>query len=206
MKPKKINKDKIITFALIVIGALIIGTILMKAYSDFFKESDNKTVEKLELYGYSLEKNDTEAYKKTFKELRTVLNSEKPNYETYAELLGSLYIIDFYTLTNKLSSTDIGSLEFVYPAALDNFKLKASDTLYKYVEVNFDGKRTQELPEVSEVTLINSEDIVKLVGDNEYEGYKLKYTWTYVKDLGYETEAEIIIIRDETKLYVVESK
>lgn len=208
MQNKELNKDKIIVIAFILVGIMILSVLGSKIYVDFFKSNVNVNSElaRLDLYGYSLDKNDTEIYKKYFNELEDVLSEKSINYKKYAELLSKLYIIDFYNLDNKLSSTDIGALEFIYPDAEDNFKLKAKDTIYKYVEVNFDGKRNQELPEVEDVTLGNIIDSSYTYKDKDYDAYKVECTWTYKEDLGYQTTATLTIIKDATKLYIVESE
>ncbi len=206
MVNRKINKDKVITFIFIIIGISIIFILGIKVYLDFFKDKEvNNELKRLDLYGYTLDKTDTELYKEYFYELESVLNSKEIDYNEYAELLSKLYIIDFYTLNNKISSTDIGSLEFVHPDVESNFKLKAKDTLYKDIKVNYDGKREQELPEVKSITLSDKINDLYVYDNTEYESYKIKCTWTYVKDLGYENESNLIIIKDGTKLYIVES-
>ncbi len=208
MKSKRLNKDKLITFMFILIGIVIFSVIGYKVYMDFFNKDNidkSKPLEKLDLYGYTLEKSDTDAYKKVFNQLEKTLNEDEVDMEKYAELLGDLFIIDFYTLTNKVSSTDVGSLEFILPSMESNFKLKASDTIYKYIETNFDGKRVQSLSEVNEITMETIEEIVYTIGKEEYSGYKIKYNWTYIEDLGYEKSATIKIVKDGSKLYVVES-
>lgn len=208
MQNKSLNQDKLIIIAFVLVGIMILTVLGFKIYVDFFKNniSQNSELARLDLYGYTLDKSDIDIYKQNFKELEDTLSEKNINYEEYADLLVKLYIIDFYTLDNKISSTDIGALEFVYPDAEDNFKLKAKDTIYKYIEVNFDGKRKQELPEVKEVTteeVIESSYIYK---DKSYEAYKISCNWTYVKDLGYQTSATLTIIKDGTKLYIVESE
>ncbi len=207
MENKKLNKDKLITFIFIILGILILGTLGVKIYFDFIKSNNSaaKELEKLELYGYTLDNNDTKLYKDNFKELEDALNEKEIDYDKYAELLSKLYIIDFYTLSNKISSTDVGSIEFVHPDIADNFKLEAKDTIYKYIKINFNGKRTQELPEVSSVTIDEINNSKYMYDKTEYDSYNIKCNWTYTKDLGYETEANLILIKDGTKLYIVES-
>ena len=61
-----------------------------------------------------------------------------------------MFVTDFYTLSTKVTNQDVGGLEFIYSKNKDNFKLKASDTLYKYIESNVYGDRKQKLPEVVE--------------------------------------------------------
>lgn len=207
MKSKKLNKDKLITFLFVIFGVAFISLLAFRIYEDFYKKNSNITVQlaKLELYGYILDKSDTKLYKQYFGELEEVLKSKNINYKTYAELLSKLYIVDFYTLNNKMSSTDIGSLEFVHPDIVDNFKLKAKDTVYKYIKVNYDGKREQSLPEVKSVKIKKIIDTEYVYNEKIYDGYQIECSWTYEEDLGYQTKSLITVIKDGTKLYVSES-
>ncbi len=208
MTKKVLNKDKLITFIFIIVGAILIATVGVKIYFDFFKGSTNEPTElkRLELYGYTLESDDIEVYTKYYNELSGVLDEKEINYEEYAKLLTKLYIIDFYTLSNKIASTDIGSSEFVHPDIVDNFKTKAEDTIYKYIENNFDGKRTQELPEVMDVTIDTVEESVYTYGEKEYDSFVIKSSWSYKEEKGYKNEGTIILIKDGSKLCVVEEK
>ena len=202
---RKLNKNKVfylIMGILIIIVLVIIG---VNAYKDFFKKKEEPTIVKkeldsLELYGYTLDDLDTEVYKKYFDELKEVLNKEEVNEEEYASSVIKLFITDFYTLENKITSSDFGGLEFVHPDALDNFKLKAGDTLYNHVKTNLDGKRDQKLPYVTEVSIKN----VEKTTFNEQEAYLVSATWNYKEDLGYQTSASFYLIKNENKLYIVE--
>ena len=134
---KKNKLDVIVTILLIIIGIALFSYIGYVIYNDFLKKSSEDIVIKnLELYGYSLQESDTELYKTEFDNLSNILNKETINFEEYAKSISKLYIIDFYTLSNKISNTDIGGLEFIYPSLKDNFKLKAKDTIYKYIDIN----------------------------------------------------------------------
>ena len=103
----------------------------------------------------------------------------------------------------------------------DNFIDQARSTFYKYVEVKSD-KRTQKLPEVSLIDDVKVEDTKFAIKDktttkttkvNRYkkssnetivDAYKVTISWDYKEDLGYETEAKMILIKDNNKLYIVE--
>ena len=199
--------DTIITISFIILGIVIFSYIGYVIYNDFFKKVEEDVVIKnLELYGYSLQESDTELYKSEFDNLSNTLNKETIDFEEYAKCISKLYVIDFYTLSNKLSNTDIGGLEFIYPEIKDNFKLKAKDTIYKYVEVNYNGKREQKLPEVSEVNVEEVTESKYKIGEEEYDSYVVKTRWQYVEDLGYQTSAKLTIIKDSSKLYIVESE
>lgn len=166
------------------------------------KDDSQKTnvVEEISKYGYTLDDRDTVYMISVFNELKTELNSKEVNYEKYAELLSKLYVIDLYTINNKTSKYDVGSFEYVHPDGVDNFKLQVGDTLYKYLgTLNKDEK-----PEVINTTVSNIETDKYEYKDKSYDAYKLHITWEYKTDLEYDTEANVILMKDNNKLYVVE--
>ena len=76
--------------------------------------------------------------------------------------------------------------------------------LYKYMKDNSDNKRNQILPTVSKVTVDSIEPTKFSFNEKTYDGYKTKLKIEYVEDLGYDKEAEIILVRDDKYLYIVE--
>lgn len=211
MKVKKLNIKKIIGALLVVIGIAIFTTLGTKVYFDFFKDNsstlkEEKNLHSIDLYGYTLKESDTKIYKEYYNELKDILSKKEIDYEKYTELLSKLFIIDFYTLNNKIASTDIGSLEFVHPSQLENFKLNAGDTMYKYVENNIYKDRDQKLPEVKEVIIESIKDKNYRINNEKYDGYEVQVTWEYTEDLGYETSKTLTLIKDKNILYVVEGK
>lgn len=211
-KKMKLNKKKIIVFLEIITLLSLITIVGIKAYNDFFKtnkkEPTNIVNEKgnISEYGYKLEDRDTEIFETYYNELEKVLTSKEIDYDKYAELLSKLFIIDLYTLKNKLTSTDIGSLDFIHPNSLDNFKLKAGDTLYKSVLSNLYNERTQVLPEVSDVNVDALNKTTFNYAGVDYEAYEVICSWSYVEDLGYDTSRTLILIKVENKLFVVSLK
>lgn len=155
-------------------------------------------------YGYVLEDRDTLFYKETFEKLAEELKNDPVNEEEYAKLLGMLYVIDLYTIDNKLNKYDVGSMDFVWSDAKENFKLKVQDTIYKYVEDNSFGKRNQSLPEVSAVNMESIKEEKIKVGEEKYDGYKMNMTWEYKADMGYDTKCELVLVKNDGKIYVVE--
>lgn len=215
---KKIKK--ILIVLIILVTFLIIGVLV---YKFFFKTDKNevKVIKTIDNYGYTLDENETKLYKEEFEKLDKILSSEDINYEDYAKEVSKLFIIDFYTLSNKLSKNDIGGTQFIKEDMRDNFIDQARSTFYKYVEVKSD-KRTQKLPEVSLIDDVKVEDTkfaikdkttIKTTKVNRYkkssnetivDAYKVTISWDYKEDLGYETEAKMILIKDNNKLYIVE--
>lgn len=206
---RKINFKRIyyfVSIALLLIVLLIIG---VKVYFDFFADVDNpvetrEKLDSLELYGYTLDDEDTELYKSYFNELKKVLNENDIDNEKYASLLVQLFVVDVYTLNNKLTSTDIGGLEFIHTDMVENFKINLGDTMYNTIESNLYGDRTQSLPVVSEVTINSVEEYNYNYNDQEYDGYLVSASWKYESDLGYENSASFVLIDDNNKLNIVE--
>lgn len=201
------KRNKIILFIVIVL--LVIGASIF-CYLKFVK-SDNSinkvtNIEEIDKYGYTLKSNATEIYKKEYEILKTNLKSSEINEEEYVKSVSKLFIIDLYTISNKLNKYDVGGTEFVYPDSLENYKVNVEDTLYKYVEDNSNNSRTQSLPEVSEVQITDFKKVKYKVSNTELDAYEVALKWSYVVDMGYESEGSVIILEKDNKYYVVEKK
>lgn len=194
---------KIIISLIVIILIAIIGLIVYKMVFNNSQE-EVKIIKRIKDYDYNLKENETELYKTEFNELDKILSKKNVDYEEYAKSIAKLFIIDFYTLNNKLSKNDIGGTEFIKEDMRDNFIEEARSTFYKYVEV-IDG-RTQELPEVSSITDVSVEKTEFKYSDKTIDenAYKVSISWDYVEDLGYEKEASMIIVKQDKKLYIVE--
>lgn len=194
---------KIIISLIVIILIAIIGLIVYKTVFNNSQE-EVKIIKSIKDYDYNLKENETELYKTEFNELDKILSKKNVDYEEYAKSIAKLFIIDFYTLDNKLSKNDIGGTEFIKEDMRDNFIEEARSTFYKYVEV-IDG-RTQELPEVSNITEVSVEKAEFKYSDKTIDenAYKVSISWDYVEDLGYEKEASMIIVKQDKKLYIVE--
>ena len=167
---------------------------------------ENKIGDTIKDYNYILYENDLEIYEKEFKNLKKILESEEIDFKEYAISISKLFLIDLYTLDNKNNKYDVGGTEFIYPDALENYKLNVEDTLYKYMIDNSDDDRTQELPIVKNVELVNIEETKFTINEIEYEAYKINLTIEYIKDLEYDKEVQLTIIKNDKYLYIVEKK
>lgn len=202
---KKTDAKIIVTF--IVIGTILFGFLIYKVYNDFIKDNSVRVqVDSIGFYGYTLKNNDTDIYKKYFKELTGILNEKPINYSDYAKTISKMFIIDLYTLDNKLGSTDIGGLQFLHKDLKENFKENMGSSLYKFIENNLDGKRTQELPRVKDVEVESVFETKYTYKNNEYNAYIVKANWNYEKDLGYQKSINLTIINDKDILYVVKGE
>lgn len=198
------KNEKLIIILFIVVGVLLFGFLGFRIYQDFINvTSVNKEIDSIEFYGYSLSDSDTDLYKDTFKELSKVLNTKPLDYSEYAEMISKMFIIDLFTLNNKLTSTDIGGLDFIHNDLKDNFKENMGLSMYNFIESNLNGTRTQELPEVSEVIVEDVFETKYTYNEVEYEAYLVTASWSYVKDLGYQDSIKLTLIKDNDMLYIV---
>lgn len=199
------KKYKILLIVIIILIIVIIAAIV--AFK-FLKGSEPaepiKVVDSIDNFDYTLDDRDTELMKNTYNELKTVLSSDEIDYEKYAEILSKLFVIDLFTMDNKVNRYDVGSTEYVYPDSVDNFKTNVEDTIYKSMENNSDGKRRQDLPEVSSIDNTSVETSTFTIGEEEHESFVVNINWSYVSDLGYDDNATITLIELNEKLYVVE--
>jgi hypothetical protein len=201
------KRNKIILFIVIVL--LVVGASIF-CYFKFVKNDDNvnkvTNVEEIDEFGYTLKSNATETYEIEYEILKTNLKSTDINEEEYVKSVAKLFIIDLYTINNKINKYDVGGTEFVYPDSLENYKVNVEDTLYKYVEDNSNNNRTQSLPEVSDVQITDFKKVKYKVSDTELDAYEVALKWSYVVDMDYESEGSVIILQKDNKYYVVEKK
>ncbi len=195
---KKRKKLIILLIVLVLIALLLFG--VYKLFTSFTSKNEITILHEIDGYGYKLEDRDYPIYKNIYDDLEIILDESEIDYEKYAESIGKLYLIDLYTLDNKISKYDVGGAEFVLNTFVDNYTLKVSDTMYKELSLNNDS----DLPEVTDISLVNLEEAEYEIGEDKYSGYTLDFVWEYKKDLGYDYSASVIIINKEDKLYVVE--
>ena len=201
---KKKYKRILIIILIVVLLAIISFVIYKILLNNKTEEEVVNVVDSISEYGYNLDDRDTELMKSTYEELKNILNSDEIDYELYASALARLFVIDLFTMDNKINKYDVGGSEYVYPDALENFKLNVEDTLYKHMENNSSGKRKQELPEVSSIEVLSNETEEYTIGENSFDSYIVNLSWQYVSDLGYDNNALITLINLDNKLYVVE--
>ena len=194
---------------LIVIGVLLVLVIGVGVLKIFFSKEEKKVdanvsnvISNISVYGYTLDDRDTDYMKETFYELEDILNADTVDYTSYANTLAKLFVIDFYTLDNKINKYDVGSLEYILSSKVDMFRQKAVDTVYRDIIDNTYRNRVQDLPEITNVTILNTENTTFTLDDEEMEAIKVTMNYEYEEDLGYDTEGTIYFVREANKLSV----
>ena len=189
---------------ILLIFTIGIGVLKLFIGSDNNKKPQNVTsvITSIDEFGYTLDDRDTDYMKTEFKKLEEVISQEEINYEEYAKAIAKLFVIDFYTLNNKINKYDVGSLEYILSDKKDMFKNKAMDTIYGDIIDNTYKDRVQDLPEVTAVEIINYEVTEITLNKNKVESYKLTMKYTYKKDLGYDKEGTIYLVKNNNKLEI----
>jgi len=139
------KKYKYPLLILILVIIIIIGLIVFKMFFTKSEVKNNvKVIDSIVDFSYTLDERDTTLMKDTYKELKRVLKEKDINYEEYASILARLFVIDLFTMDNKINKYDVACLEYVYPDNVDNFKTNVEDTIYKTIEDNTYGKKNRK--------------------------------------------------------------
>lgn len=201
-KNKKVKIKKGRVLAVILAIGILLGFF-------YFRNIDKlqvvTVVSQIDSYDYKLESNTTRIYKKYYKELEKELKDNKIDEKNYASLIARLFVIDYYTLNNKITNKNIGGIQFIHTGLKDMFISSASRTVYKYVKSNLYGNRKQKLPEVNKVEISKIEEI-KYKEDVYVDdtGYKITLNVGYVKDFDYPKKVTVTMIHENNKLVIVE--
>jgi len=102
-----------------------------------------------------------------------------------------------------MNKYDVGGTEFYFANKKAMLEQKAMDTLYSTIADNTYGDRKQELPEINNVETISTEKTTYNLNDEKVDAYLVKLKWTYVKDMGYDKEASIILCKENDKRWSV---
>lgn len=193
-------------FILIILFMILIYSVGGIYYIEYVYKDNNEPVVKnlveIEGYPYSLKSNASKLYKDEFNILKDNLENNY-NEEEYIKSISKLYIIDLYSLKNKLNKYDI-NVDFIYPDIVSNYRLNIENTLYKYLENNSDGNRNQELPVVSNVIIDEILDEKYSLNKENVPCKKVKVTIEYENDLGYDKSGTITLVKQDKYYYIVE--
>lgn len=206
MENKMKKKYKTLLIIIVICIIIIIGLLVIKNMKNEGVKNNVKVVDSIVDFSYTLDERDTSLMKENYKELKKILKEKDINYEEYSQVIAKLFIIDLFTMDNKINKYDVGSLEYVYPETIDNFKLNIEDTIYKSIEDNTYDKRVQELPIVKSIEVIDTKTSTFKINEKELDSFIVTLNWEYEKDLGYDKEATITLIKENKKVYVVEYK
>lgn len=205
----KNKKIRVFWTIFIIVLFLSAGLIYLKIYKDTTARNVEKinTVDTIENFNYVLNSNAPKYYKNLFKELKEILNNEQQDEEAYAKKITQLFVTDLFTLSNKVTSSDVGGVQFVYKDFQEDFVSIAQSSLYNNIKSNIYGNRKQQLPEVTNVTIL---EIVKK--DFKYNNTTLTNSYfinveiKYKKDMNYPTKYQVVVSKNDKILEVVKAQ
>lgn len=206
----KVKRKRTIRNILLILAILVVLAIItLVVYNAFFKKEaktkvEIKILDSLDDYGYTLSDNDTQLFKTEFENMKKNINSDNFSDEEYVKSISKLFVIDLYTLSNKVNKYDIGGLEYFYSDKKTMFETKVMDTLYSTLIDNTYGDRKQQLPEVSGVEVASLEGVTYKLGETKNECNLVKLNWTYVKDMGYDNKGSIVLCKEGIRWSVVD--
>lgn len=198
-KDKKNKRKKIFIIALVVILLVAIGGFCIWKFvinKPTQKPAVITVLDSIKEYGYSLNDKDSKYFKSEYDELHKILKSDEIDEKEYATKVARLFVIDLYTLSTKINKYDIGGTEFFFADKKNMFEQKAMDTLYSTLTDNTYGDRKQDLPEIKNVETVSVEETTYTMKGQEVKAYLIKLKMEYVKKLGYDDEASVIVCKE----------
>ena len=156
----------------------------------------------IEKYGYVIYDNATDYYKMEFAKLKDLEREED-----IASQVAKLFVIDLYSINYKINKYEVTSSQYFYSDKRDMHRQKVLDNFYNFVEDNSYDDREQELPEVSNVEILEQEKDTYKLGDKKIDSFVISLKISYVKDLGYDNKAIVTLVKDgENNISVVSYK
>lgn len=211
-KEKRVRVKPITKIILCLIAvAIIVGGFFV--WNNFIRPRSNKpkVVDSIKNkdVDYVVSDNDTKLFKDTFNELKKVLNEKEVDNKKYAETITKLFVIDFFTLSNKTSKNDVGGVQFVYENYKSDFVEGARNSIYKQVHSNVtDDRSNSSLPTVVKVKIDDIDEISPYsmfegnLFTEDQVGYMVNISWEYKNDDNFQSNATIIIVPDGNKLSI----
>lgn len=199
------RKYKIILSIIVVLIILIIAFTLYMHFHPLEKKEQIKVnvLDSISEYGYTLDDRDSNLFKDEFNKLKEIIDGNEIDEEKYSEEVARLFIIDLYSIKTKVNKYDVGGKEFYYSDKVTMYENKVKDTLYDLVEDDSYKDRKQELPLVSNIETKSIDKGKYKLGEEEVDCYIVKLSWEYERDLGYDNEGTITVVKDGIKQSVV---
>lgn len=196
-KAKKKKRILIIAIIVVLIAIVAVGLGLLFNKKEEPKSAvEVKELDKLGDYDYKLTDRDSKYFKSEFEELKKIVNAKEVDEEKYVTQVARMFVIDLYTLSTKVNKYDIGGLEYYHDTKKNMFEQKVMDTLYSTLLDDTYGDRKQTLPEIKSVETVSTEKTKYKLGEKEVDGYLVKLKMTYVSDMGYDTEASVVVCKE----------
>ncbi len=156
---------------------------------------------------YSLRTNATDYQKTVYAQLSESLKANPVNDSAVAGLVAQNFIADFYTWSNKLTSNDVGGLQYLDSSIKTWVYAQATNTIYNNLSTYLANNTVKDTLTVSASTAL----ITAI--DYEFNGvlvsaYSVEVNWQYLPSTvvnvsNYEKSSTVTVIRDTTGRFSV---
>ena len=203
-KTKNKQKKKDWAKGLILASVIfLIAFVILYIYGYLQRDRDEITnkvnaLDSIEKYNYVLNDNVTTYYKDEFQKLKGLEEEQQ-----IAEQVAKLFVIDLFSINYKVNKYEVTSTQYYYSDKREMYRNKVIDSLYNFVIDNSYNDRKQDLPEVKEVDIIETKKDTYKLGDEKRDAYVVKLSISYVKDLGYDSKAKVVLVHDGNNMSVV---
>ena len=199
-KTKKKNAILIAVIVIVVLALLGVGIFFGWKYLKKGKGPGNpvevKILDSIDEYGYQVSDKDSKYFKSEFDILKKILLDKPVDEEKYVTQVAKLFVIDLYTMDTKINKYDIGGNEFIHSDKKEMFEQKVIDSLYASMLDNTYGDRKQNLPEVKEVKVVSTDKTTYKMDKENVDAYIVKMEITYVKNYDYDTQASVVLVKE----------
>ncbi|MGL4372198.1 MAG: hypothetical protein ACRCS6_00355 [Turicibacter sp.] len=224
VKIKKIVKDPFIIF-----GSISIITVIVLVFVLFgqLKPSDNSGNvdvntniglgdETTSVVDYTLRDSATDYQKEIYDELLTTHQAFEKDWtpETevdYATALIKNFVADFYTWSNKDGRNDVGGLQYVYPFYRNDFRAKAVDVFYLYLDHYIEEYGAEQLLTVTnvDVTGVDPNFVYTMPDGTQMDATYVYVQWTYETSSSldvskFPNETGFVLVEKERQLVLIE--
>ena len=195
-------------------------------------ELPSVSIDELLLDGYTLRSNATDYQIELFEIL---IEAQSQFYETesdedlknYASAIVRNFIADFFTLSNKVSRSDVGGLQFFSEEIVNNFREFAIDEFYLHLNQHIEMFESESLPTVQSTTIreiefgyrmieLEKDDDNELPTEEELQEEEVRtitidIEWSYESTIlpyisEFQTEARFVLVEDDgnVSIYIIE--
>ncbi|MEG0314407.1 MAG: ferrichrome ABC transporter substrate-binding protein [Erysipelotrichaceae bacterium] len=150
---------------------------------------------KNEVYEAPVNPNNVQA--KAYNELTGALKGKKEDKDI-AGLVANMFILDFFSLSNKASADEIGGMTYLPKDKAEEFKDYAKLNYYAQYPMVVNEYSKEDLPCVNETKLNFNNEVSLVYKGQVYDGYEVSYELTYAT-----TKVEAAKLKKTVKISII---
>ena len=163
----------------------------------------SKVENTIEKYGYAINDNASDYYKSEFEILKELAKNDDATEEEIVKQVAKLYVIDLLSLQEKINKYEVTCSQYFYSDKRSMNTQKIIDNFYNLIQDNAYNDRKQELPSVKNVEVTNYGTDKYKMNDTTVNSYDVTLKVEYQKDLGYDKNVAVTLVKDGNNYSVV---